>query len=281
VTHGTYCLDVSNMKFENFCTMKRAEAKWTSLILFIIQNSALIISLRCCSFFSDSKVSYISSTAVLFSEILKLAISLALCLAVDSNWDVHKFSQILYRGFVEENRDCMKLSIPAMLYTIQNNLQYVIETAPLFQMLYHCKLITTAVFYTTLLSQKLSAREWLTILALVIGVSMVQLSQADIQSHHNSYSVGIESVILACMTSGFAGVSYEKTLKASKSSIWIINIQLSLMCSVLALGACWFTDFNEIRDGGFMQGYNSYVLIVIALQSITGLVRSISFTVLT
>lgn len=261
------------MKIENFSTMKRSGAKWTSLILFVIQNSALIISLRSCSFFSDSKISYLSSTAVLFSEMLKFAVSLVLCFAVDSNWDVRKFQQMLYGGFVEENQDCLKLLVPAVLYTVQNNLQYVIETAPLFQMLYHCKLITTAVFYTTLLSQKLSAREWLTILALVIGVSMVQLSQADIQLHHNSYSVGIESVILACLTSGFAGVSYEKTLKASKSSIWIINIQLSLMCTGLALAACWFNDFKEIRDGGFMQGYNSYVLLVIALQSLTGLVR--------
>ena len=255
------------------------EAKWVCLGFFIVQNSALLTALRYCTIFSDPTVSYISSTAVLFAELLKLLLSLTLCLIFDANGSLENFAQTLYRGFVHEKTDCLKLIIPAALYTVQNNLQYVIETAPLFQVLYHLKLLTTAAFYTTVLAQKVTPREWMTIISLLIGVSMVQLSQRDIQHHHASYLVGIESVIIACLTSGLAGVHFEQTLKASKSSIWLINTQLSFLCTGLAFLACWFKDFDNIREGGFMRGYNGYVIIVVTLQSISGLVSTFFYLI--
>lgn len=250
--------------------------KWVCLAFFIVQNTALLTALRYCTIFSDPSVSYISSTAVLFTELLKLFLSLTLCLIFDANCDPVKFAEVVHGGIFDENRDFLKLIIPAALYTVQNNLQYVIETAPLFQVLYNLKLLTTAAFYTTVLAQKLTSREWMTILSLLIGVSMVQLSQRDIQHHHVSYLVGIESVIIACLTSGLAGVHFEQTLKASKSSIWLINSQLSCLCTGLAFLAC-YKDFDSIREAGFIKGYNIYVVIVVALQSITGLVNFSSY----
>ena len=262
----------SHTKCEKPRRSQEIEVKWVCLAFFIVQNSALLTALRYCAIFSDPRVSYISSTAVLFAELIKLFLSLTLCLIFDANCDPAKFAETLYGGFFEEKADFLKLIIPAALYTVQNNLQYVIETAPLFQVLYNLKLVTTAAFYTTVLAQKLTSREWMTILSLLIGVSMVQLSQRDIQHHHASYLVGIESVIIACLTSGLAGVHFEHTLKASRSSIWVINSQLSCLCTGLAFLACYCKDFDSIREGGFVKGYNIYVVIVVVLQSITGLV---------
>lgn len=251
------------------------DAKWMSLTFFIVLNSALMIALRYCTIYSDPSTPYISTTAVLFAEFIKLFLSLIICLIFDANGDSRSLLNVLYRGFIEEKNDCLKVAIPAILYTIQNNLQYVIETAPLFQMLYQLKLLSTAVFYTTLLSQRLTLREWMAILALMIGVSMVQSSQTDIQQHHATLLVGVESVVIACFISGLAGVSFEKIVKSSKSSIWLVNIQLSLMCTGMALLTCWFEGFRDLeKDGSFVRGYNKYVVIVILLQSITGLVSS-------
>ena len=253
--------------------LHQLEAKWVSLIFFIVLNSALMIALRYCTIYSDPSTPYISSTAVLFSEIIKLLLSLALCLKFDANGDLRSLINVLNRGFIEEKNDCLRVAIPAVLYTIQNNLQYVIETAPLFQMLYHIKLLSSAVFYTTLLSQRLTVREWLAIIALMLGVSMVQSSEADVQQHHATLLAGVESVVVACLISGLAGVYFEKILKSSKSSIWLVNIQLSLMCTGMALLTCWYEGFKDLeKSGSFVRGYNKYVIIVILLQSTTGLV---------
>ena len=256
-----------------YVTLHQLDAKWVSLIFFIILNSALMIALRYCTIYSDPSTPYISSTAVLFSEIIKLLVSLALSLKFDANGDLRSLVTVLNRGFIEEKNDCLRVAIPAVLYTIQNNLQYVIETAPLFQMLYHIKLLSSAIFYTTLLSQRLTVREWMAIIALMIGVSMVQSSEADVQQHHATLLVGVESVVMACLISGLAGVYFEKILKSSKSSIWLVNIQLSLMCTGMALLTCWYEGFRDLEESGsFVRGYNKYVIIVILLQSFTGLV---------
>ena len=256
-----------------YVTLHQLDAKWVSLIFFIILNSALMIALRYCTIYSDPSTPYISSTAVLFSEVIKLLVSLALSLKFDANGDLRSLVTVLNRGFIEEKNDCLRVAIPAVLYTIQNNLQYVIETAPLFQMLYHIKLLSSAIFYTTLLSQRLTVREWMAIIALMIGVSMVQSSEADVQQHHATLLVGVESVVMACLISGLAGVYFEKILKSSKSSIWLVNIQLSLMCTGMALLTCWYEGFRDLEESGsFVRGYNKYVIIVILLQSFTGLV---------
>lgn len=42
----------------------------------------------------------------------------------------------------------------------------------------------------------------------------------------NSQFVGVMAVLIACISSGFAGVYFEKILKETKQSIWVRNIQL-------------------------------------------------------
>lgn len=42
----------------------------------------------------------------------------------------------------------------------------------------------------------------------------------------NSQFVGLMAVLMACVSSGFAGVYFEKILKETRQSIWVRNIQL-------------------------------------------------------
>lgn len=74
-----------------------------------------------------------------------------------------------------------KLAIPAVIYTIQNNLQYLAVSnldAATFQVTYQLKILTTAIFSVLLLGRTLSARKWLSLLLLVVGVSIIQVPQA-------------------------------------------------------------------------------------------------------
>ncbi len=47
-----------------------------------------------------------------------------------------------------------------------------------------------------------------------------------------SQLVGVAAVLVACCSSGFAGVYFEKILKESKQSVWVRNIQLGQYSSI-------------------------------------------------
>lgn len=217
------------------------ELKWIALIALIIQNSGLSIAMRYTFIIaaSDPTNRYLTSTAVLTSEIMKFIIALIACYIQDSSSNMNKFQQILYDEFIINRSDFFKLMIPSFLYTIQNSLQYFSMSclsAAVFQVLYQMKIITTAVFSVLLLAKRLTGLQWVSILALAIGVALVQLSQHS--SHEDAAKTnsiaGLISVMLSCLTSGFAGVYFEMVLKSSKASIWLRNVQLSLLGIAIA-----------------------------------------------
>jgi UDP-sugar transporter A1/2/3 len=214
--------------------------KWVALVALVIQNSGLAIVMRYTFLLSSSTHGrYIPSTAVLNAEIVKLIISFSACLLFDCNKSWEKFSQLIYTEMCVNYKDFLKLTIPSMLYTLQNSLQYFSMqclSAPVFQVLYQMKIITTAIFSVILLSKRLSLIQWSSIVALTLGVGLVQLSQVNSTGNAKGNSLaGLISVILGCVTSGFAGVYFEMVLKSTSASIWLRNIQLSLIGIAMSL----------------------------------------------
>lgn len=125
---------------------------------------------------------------------------------------------------------------------IQNNLQYLGAShlpAAVFQVLVQMKIITTALFSVTMLSRQLSLMQWISIVALGGGIGMVQVSQTMDQStsveNQESNFIGIVAVLISCLTSGFAGVYFEKVLKTNNTSIWVRNIQLAFIGIIISL----------------------------------------------
>jgi UDP-sugar transporter A1/2/3 len=222
--------------------------KYSALILFIVLNSILIMALRFAAVNSNPFDEVISSTEVLFSEILKLLLSIICCYVIDANCSMTMFLANLKKGIIddEQQNDLLKLSIPAALYIVQNNLQYVIESGTLFLVIYQFKIISTAIFYSTMLSRRVSTKEWLLILVLAVGVGMAESSQNDIEADHASNLAGIVSVTVSIMTSGFAGVFFEKIMKDSKSSIWLINLQMSLLSVIFGMVSVVFLFRNSL-----------------------------------
>ncbi|CAO3590026.1 unnamed protein product [Absidia cylindrospora] len=129
---------------------------------------------------------YLASTAVVMSEGLKTL----LCLGVLSQLVAAPSSRLgvaatlnslvlfLRRDMLHNWPQALKLGIPAILYLIQNNLQYVAAThldAATFQVTYQLKILTTAFFSVTILHRSLSRRQWTALGLLTIGIALAMI----------------------------------------------------------------------------------------------------------
>eukprot|EP00158_Paraphelidium_tribonemae_P003265 Partr_v1_DN26008_c0_g3_i4_m776 putative Solute carrier family 35 len=187
-----------------------------------------------------------------------------------------------------------KLSVPALLYFLQNNLLYIaIENLDSlsFQLLYQLKIITTALFSVSMLGKRLSQSKWISLVVLFAGVVFVQYNSpqspipaaalesmpreetADTRNPHMpSGFIGVSAVLISSVTSGFSGVYFEKILKSAKSvSIWHRNIQLGIFSCLFATFNILVVDYGRIREIGFFANYTPMVWAVIINQALGGL----------
>ncbi|KAH9812732.1 nucleotide-sugar transporter-domain-containing protein [Melampsora americana] len=127
-----------------------------------------------------------------------------------------------------------KLSVPAIMFVVQNNLQYIAASnlsVPLFQITYQLKILTTALCSVLLLNRTLYKSQWIALFLLSIGVAAVQL-HAQAEDHPSrpalekvqapkqmNQLLGLVSVLLACLSSGFASVYLERVLKSTSLSV--------------------------------------------------------------
>ena len=187
----------------------------------------------------------------------------------------HVFNDLIYT---------LKLCVPAFLYVIQNNLQYVALSnldATTFQVTYQVKILVTAFFSVTLLKKSLQKMQWLALVFLCFGLALVQLQPSQIYGlnsrlHNQSPVVGIFSVLMSSVTSGFGCVYFEKLLKESKFvSIWLLNIQLGTIGTILSFITMMFSDGIKISEHGILFGYTKFVWFAILLQAIGGLLVAV------
>jgi solute carrier family 35 (UDP-sugar transporter), member A1/2/3 len=267
--------------------------KYVSLLVLVVQNSALVLTMRYSRVIPGPR--YLSSTAVVFSEILKCIICFTVHLyeqytkprnvdlgTLSENESLSSSSYSLSQlgtDIFSAKSGFLKLLIPAVLYTLQNNLQFVAASnldAATFQVTYQCKILTTALFAVILLGQSLSPLKWLSLLILTAGVGFVQIpsSTANIaQTTEGNYFIGILAVAVACLCSGFAGVYFEKVLKqGTTTSIWVRNIQLSVGCLAIAIVGTMMWDGPAIVERGFFQGYTFVTVCTICIQAAGGLI---------
>ena len=75
------------------------------------------------------------------------------------------------------------------------------------------------------------------------------------------------AVLVACFSSGFAGVFFEMLVKTgAQPSVVIRNLQLGIFSLAFATSAVIFNDWSAIAKDGFFQGYHSLVFVIIILQ---------------
>ncbi|XP_014475184.1 PREDICTED: UDP-galactose translocator [Dinoponera quadriceps] len=249
--------------------------KYVSLITLTLQNAMVSLSMR----YSRTRAGdmFLASTAVVMAEVVKLFTCLVLVLIEEGN--LVKLYKALHVTIVKQPMDTLKVCVPSLLYIIQNNLLYVSASnldAATHQVTYQLKILTTAFFAVTILRKSLRTIQWGALVLLVIGVVLVQLAQsikAPVPSGiEQNHLLGFSAALSACFLSGFAGIYFEKILKGSDISVWMRNVQLSVLSIPFGLGTCFLQDGDIIRKQSFFFGYDLFICYLIVLQAGGGLI---------
>ncbi|XP_061654321.1 solute carrier family 35 member A3b isoform X2 [Phyllopteryx taeniolatus] len=257
--------------------------KYLSLGVLVLQTTSLVLTMRYSRTLKEDGPRYLASSAVVSAEVIKILVC-TLLVFMENNFYVKAMNQQLKEEIVSKPLETMKLAIPAGIYTLQNNLLYVALSnldAATYQVTYQLKILTTALFSISMLGRRLGFYQWMSLLLLMAGVTLVQwptASEGDSEQKVLSASiqfVGLMAVLIACISSGFAGVYFEKILKETKQSVWIRNIQLGLFGFVFGTLGMMVYDGERVTQSGMFQGYNKITSIVIVLQALGGLVIAV------
>ncbi|KAM4610192.1 UDP-galactose translocator [Polymixia lowei] len=255
--------------------------KYISLAVLVVQNASLILSIRYVRTLPGDR--FYTTSAVVMAEILKVLTCLLIIL-LQKRCNVKGTVLFLVDSIVVQYKDTLKLAVPSLIYTLQNNLQYVAISnlpAATFQVTYQLKILTTALFSVLMLRKSLSRVQWVSLLLLFAGVAIVQVQQegkkeASVSDSSNqNYSVGLIAVVISCLSSGFAGVYFEKILKGSSASVWVRNVQLGIFGMALGMLGLWWKDGQAIAEQGFLFGYTPMVWGVIFNQAFGGLLVAV------
>lgn len=252
--------------------------KYLSLVLLTAQNTVFILSMRYVR--TRAGPMFVSTTAVILQEAIKCFSSLMIILVQEG--DVRSWLRHLNDNIIKQPLDCLKISVPSLVYTLQNNLIFVAVSnldAATFQVTYQLKILTTAILSVIMLKKQLTKVQWVSLVILFIGVSIVQAqpenrgaTKVAVEQHAIT---GLIAVVTACCMSGFAGVYFEKILKGTEQTVWLRNVQLGGIGAVVGYITMELSDGDKVREQGFFYGYTTMVWVVILLQSCGGLIVAV------
>mmetsp|Transcript_9448 Transcript_9448/g.15451 ORF Transcript_9448/g.15451 Transcript_9448/m.15451 type:complete len:347 (+) Transcript_9448:19-1059(+) len=253
---------------------------YLSLILLVFQNVLLVMSMKYSKVHkSEDGRAYLSSTAVTMAELVKFVSAMLLELFFETPANESFVAKMRSEFF---NFDTVKLAVPGILYCIQNNLLFVAVTnlpVPIYQVSAQAKILTTAMFSVILLGKRISKLQVFSLFILTGGVGIVQVANSgdkNTDADGLNPMVGLAAIGAACLTSGFAGVYFEKILKhGRKVTLYIRNVQLSFFGVTIGLLTVLANDYNAVMDDGFFQGYTNWTIVVILTQACGGLLVAV------
>jgi len=268
--------------------------KYFAMVALVIQQTFSIVIIRYSMHQDDGAeegtVKYLKTTAVVVAELLKVFFSIIL-FHLESGGDIGATLSTIYDEVFVQWQSTLKLAIPALLYTLQNNTIFIaLNNLPglLYQISSQGKIFTTAIFSVILLNRKLSTGQWFCLTSLALGVVAVQYrapeesdgtpttttpapdSMSEGDDGQNMF-LGMVAVLIGVSCSGAAGTYFELVLKGTKTSLWIRNIQLGLMSAVIGTIGVWFHDREHVAEHGFLGGYNNVVWLTVTTHGVGGL----------
>ncbi|XP_047989414.1 UDP-N-acetylglucosamine transporter isoform X2 [Leguminivora glycinivorella] len=252
--------------------------KYTSLVILTVQNAILGLSMRYAR--TRDVEMFSSAAAVLLAELVKFIICTVL--VIHESGSVRGGAHSIYATVILNLEDTLRVCVPSFLYIVQNNLLYVSASnldAATYQVTYQLKILTTAFFAVVVLKRALKRWQWCALALLATGIALVQLSSdtgsRKVASTHlpeQSRILGFGAALAACFISGFAGIYFEKVLKESDISVWMRNVQLSLLS--LPFGTITYL-LNEGSLSHLLRGFDGFVWYLVILQAAGGLIVAV------
>lgn len=130
-----------------------------------------------------------------------------------------------------------------------------------------------------MLRKRLLFTQWGALYFLIAGITIIQLTDQKKVTTANSAEqnrlLGFGAALCGCVLSGFTSVYFEKMLKVVEISIWMRNVQMSLLSIPLGIATCLVSDFNNITLNGFFHGYDWFVIYLVLLQACGGLLAGL------
>ncbi|KAL7535566.1 hypothetical protein ACHAXR_006575 [Thalassiosira sp. AJA248-18] len=275
------------------------------LFMMTAQNSSVVLVTRYTRVGVSDEAQYVINDLVMITEVGKLVLAAALEYNVTNGGLLRSIKENIF----DRPLDFFRILIPSLLYLVQNSVLYIAIsnlTAPMFQVTYQCKLLTTAIVSVVMLQRRYTMKQWTCLTILGLGVAIVVLGarekgssdgdagsdekEEDSANAQNLF-VGLMAVTVACLCSAFAGVYFEKVLKRptvdggqarAPVSMWMRNVQMAFFSICIAL-------INMYRESGergvtgemdgdnnplvkpFLHGFTAWTWLIVALQAAGGL----------
>ncbi|NXV00895.1 S35A4 protein, partial [Cettia cetti] len=214
----------------------------------------------------DGAMPFSSTSVVVLVELTKLALSLLLLLAEPAAAAVSW-------------RHAAPFALSALLYAANNNLvvhMQLFMDPSTFQVLSNLKIVSTALLYSLLLRRRLGARRWLALLLLLAAGASYSCGGLRGRGEPGGMRlhvtpVGLLLLCLYCLISGLSAVYTEAILKSQALPLSLQNIFLYFFGVLLnLLGSVW-----SGTEGGFLEGFSPWVLLVVLSQALNGLIMSV------
>eukprot|EP01084_Bolivina_argentea_P207339 353763_1 len=155
-----------------------------SFVLLILQTASVILLMRYSRLEKHKQglPSFATTSAVFLAELGKCLIGIFVTLYDIINASTPKnqtiLTQLKHKVF-NDKITVLKMSVPATLYMIQNNLQYIALqhlNAALYQIIYQLKMFSTAILASIIIKRHYTKYQWLSFLFLAIGAILANLS---------------------------------------------------------------------------------------------------------
>ncbi|NXX57747.1 S35A4 protein, partial [Scopus umbretta] len=217
----------------------------------------------------DGMIPFSSTSVVVLVELTKLVFSLLFLLTCNQ--------ELL--GVTVSWRHVTPFALSALLYAANNNLvvhMQLFMDPSTYQVLSNLKIVSTALLYSLFLRQRLSMRKWLALFLLVAaGVSYSCGGLQDPGAHSKMQLhitlVGLLLISVYCLISGLSAVYTEAILKTQALPLSLQNLFLYFFGVLLNLiGYFWSS-----AESGFLEGFSSWVLLIVVSQALNGLIMSV------
>eukprot|EP01084_Bolivina_argentea_P095772 172172_1 len=286
---ATVATDTSGEKQTKIKSRKDFKAHLGNIISFVLltfQTAAVVLLMRYSRLeqHQTDTPSFAITSAVTLAEVGKCMVGIIVSLyqIIQDPSPTKNSAMIELKNKVFSDRiTVLKMSVPAILYMIQNNLLFTALDnldAAFYQIIYQLKMFSAANLATIMINRKYTKLQWLSFLCLAVGAVLANLSVVedasgpDAEKEERNEVVGIICVLCACFTSGFSGVFMEIQLKGSKHSLYVKNIQLAMFGALSCLVNMYVSgDWDAIvQPYGFTHGFTNVTWTVVVLNVMGG-----------